>query len=421
MGLAINFVWATLERLLPRASSAGLMLLASALVLPPELGIYSWGLLIFTFCQASFDATIRQIAVGMVSTASGDRFIRSYSHVYALAGPALIASCLFTLYLLLDREITVLQLAPLIFAPLPVAMSTARVAALQARGEWAFLSRAQGVASLVSVTLSLPLLLFTGSVSALTVQITLIELVLFFLVRRRKLSTISLSDPGLSATQLQRQYWSVFSHSLTSWIQGQLDRLMVGVVAGTATLGLYTFASSVSRGLADPVGLACANMLRADIRKIGPDRHRLREAVNRVLVMGMVATLLVSIASMGLGIGLSFVLDPEWIPALRAIPALAATTVPVVYAWIVTVLIVHDELTLRVLPTRIVTIALALVIAIAALVSLELAAWAAFARALVNAIMLSAIAHRTALTARGAIIACGATAIACAAALALGV
>ena len=117
-------LWSFLERLAPRIISSLLLLMLAYFATPESVGIYNFGVLLYTLFQALTDAPFRQVIFFAVSTRRGLRFLRRYRLAVAIAGFAGILLGIFLIGFFLDlaKPEQVLSLLPIAFAPAFTAM-----------------------------------------------------------------------------------------------------------------------------------------------------------------------------------------------------------------------------------------------------------------------------------------------------------
>jgi O-antigen/teichoic acid export membrane protein len=371
----IKLTWSLLERLLPRLASALLLLILAALTNPSVVGVYSWALLGYTAYQALTDAAIRQVMVRAVHSYNGLAFLVTY-RAWASIGGFLGVGSVVVLLFMHTNDAATLILLPIAFAPACTAAGMLSVARLQVAGKWAVLARGQLVAATISLSVSLPCLLVTQNLLAGGLQVLLTEGI-FAIWCVRNASNLDRVPALAGGASPKSEFFGMSAYSGLAWTQGQGDRFLLGVFAGTTQLGNYAFATAIARSLGDAMASATANVLRAETSTIDvlqPDRFR--AVASRVLVRGLVIVTVVIIAT---DIATEFVLRPilgdEWAVPLGIVPILAIATLPSVLAWSSSVFHVSAGRTRRALWTPLVGIMFALPIAFVASNNLEHAAW----------------------------------------------
>lgn len=364
------------------------MLLAAIFVSPEVLGLYTWAILGLTLLQSIFDVAVRQVAVGALGSRSGLGFLRRYARVYAVAGPLVMGAIIFALLATHSPRLhaSIWVLAPLLLAPLAMAVSTKSIAVLQAVGRWKTLASLQSLAVIGSLALSLPILLITRSIIGCVLQVTVVEVILAGLVtwkagsEKVRLAALKSTRTPDQADTLSR-FKAASIYSALGWGQGQSDRVLIGILAGTARLGQYNLAWSVSRSLGDAVTNATINVIRP---KILEGDGRSSPVVERLLAR---ATMLVAGTVTLTILGTEFILKPilgaDWTNALEAVPIMALCTFPQVFAFSATIFLTKMGKLKWGIPAKILGLVLAGPIALAAIESLTFAAWLAVFREIV--------------------------------------
>ncbi|WP_185261399.1 lipopolysaccharide biosynthesis protein [Pseudarthrobacter sp. NBSH8] len=385
-------LWSFIERIMPRAATALLMFLAAIYVSPSILGIYTWAILGFTLLQSVFDVAVRQVAVGALRTRSGLRFLVNYRTTFMVVGVLIIGVVIVSLLLTQPNHLhsSIWMLCPLAVAPIAMASGTKSVATLQSAGKWKALASAQSLSVLISLIISLPVVLMTRSIAGCVLQVSIVELIFaFMVVRMAKATQIPASQYlGIPPASVVSQFSSASTYSALGWGQGQADRVLVGLLVGTAKLGQYNLAWSVSRSLGDAIVNASVNVIRPQILDKANDvdsQGDVRRLLSRACLM-ITVTIVLTIA------GTEFILKPvlgdEWADALRAVPVMALCTYPQIFSYTATIYLTRlGKLRAGLLP-KILGLLLAIPIALAAVSGLTFAAWLAVARELVVMIWL---------------------------------
>lgn len=390
-------LWAFVERIAPRVASALVTIVFAAVTSPTQVGYYAAMVLIYMIVHSSSDSAVRQIAVSAVQSRSGLSFLRRYSRWYAVIGPLfMLAGAGFLVATGAPLSI-VLALLPMVLAPVAVASATVPTARLQHAGLWRRIALTQSAAVLTSCALAAPLVLLTHNPLGPAAQLGLSELI-FALGLRRAAASVPLhltADPR--PTDYRREFGSASAFSLVYWTQAQLDRVLVGLLAGPHVLGLYTFAWSLSRNLTDALGYAVVNVVRPVI--VGgqvTSEQELRRLIGSAVRRGMVPTLVVVAVTWfaALVVG-PRVMSSAWDPAFRIVPLMSLCSVPMLVSLCVTpVLVVQERLHIGTV-AQVVGAALSVGVALCATQSLMLAAWAALLRAVVVMLLTTVPIHRT--------------------------
>ncbi|QHC59315.1 oligosaccharide flippase family protein [Rathayibacter sp. VKM Ac-2760] len=323
---------AALERLVSRGASAVVGLVVAVAVSPAEAGVYAMASLALTLLQEVGENTMRQLGVAMWRRDGGAELVRRSAVLISCGGAAVMAAVVGTL-LATSAASPAQTLALLPFVAV-AALQGASIPALtraQYDGRWASISRSQAVGSVVSVVVCVPLAPVVG-IAAGSLQTCITEGILLLLLRRTGTTPV----PDLPRRPVLRDLVlpSVQSNFF-GWLQGQTERILVTVLAGATTLGLYSIASQVARAVTDAVVLGLTNVLRSRLATAGTEAERcavLRSILSQAIGAALtVETTMVAIDLLVLG----RILEPSWHPALLIVPVLAISSVPLACTWCV--------------------------------------------------------------------------------------
>ena len=381
-----DFFLSAVERVFARLPSALLMIVLGAFVGPEVVGAYSWMALALTLSQALVDVPLRQISVEAVSSTGGTRLV----HRSQLIGIAVSTSVLVLTYVVVVVAFTDLTQGdawlffPLIAVPIASIGSVSSIARLQAGNEWASLARIRSFSALLSLACTLPLLISTHSMLWVAIQPLIVESFVFALSAYRVRRSIQSNEPevldgdGRMAAELR----SLTGYALLGWAEGQLDRVLLGAIAGTTALGSYSYSQALGRSGGEAVANASANVLRAQVAPLRDQPAKILKALDRSALVALSASAVVVVLVWAASeFVLPGFLSPAWAAALAAAPVMALSLLPSTTTWLITVQLVSLRSTRRALPSRLTGLALALPIALLATQSLQLAAWAVVARA----------------------------------------
>lgn len=401
----IHLAWSIIERVLPRMASALVMLVLAAVLTPEIVGVYAWMILALTLVQTVGDTAARQTAVIHAGTIAGVRFVRRFRVATTLAGGTSLAIVILMLLLTQDESIRwqILALLPFVLVPGCSALGLNALVSLQLAGRWRDIASAQATSSLASLFCSIPTLLLTQSLLASALQATLAELGFALLNRRRAArllrNTSDASDatdttipaPVASGTMKDgepdhvtpersaaRDYLHTAVFALLGWGQGQTDRLSIGSLAGTAQLGQYSFAMSLSRSIGDAAAVAAVNVVRpvlAEAARAGRRSELARIADGSLRRSIPLTALAAFITTAAVQLGVAPFLGAGWDPALALVPILSLAVVPSVVAWTITAILQADGGMQRASGIKAVGVVLSIPIGIVALTDLQLAAW----------------------------------------------
>lgn len=380
---SLHLAWSFAERTLPRAASAVLLLSLAYFVQPAIVGLYSWAVLGVTVYQALTDEAVRQVAVPALHSPSGEKFFRIYPWVASATGVLFIGIVIEAIWILapLSLRPQALMLLPLAAVPIATNLGIISVAKLQVAHRWSRLASGQFTAALVSLSITLPVMILTRSVLACALQLLLTETI-FAIWCIRASRNLTPTFRGQSGRGILGVYFGMSGYGLLGWGQGQADRLLIGSVAGTATLGFYSTATSIARSLGDSMAAATANVLRARISLASPPTaSEIRTTSHKVIIAaGFLGGASIIAVWLGTRFFLERVLSDAWMPALRAVPIVALSTIPSIVTWSLTTVVVARGRSLHGIPVRFLGVLMAIPIALSATVSLELAAWIVVAR-----------------------------------------
>jgi O-antigen/teichoic acid export membrane protein len=376
-----HLIWSFFERFFPRAASSAITLILATFLSPAGIGVYSWVIIGLTFYQSVTDAAVRQIAVPSVSGHAGLNFLRKYSWWSAVSGGLALVALLLVLALTLPNHISgqAWLLLPVVVIPAVTAVRAKYVAYLQKGSEWRLLAGAQLFAAAFSFAVSIPLLILTRSLLATAIQLALTEF--WFsaqvILAARKKGWARYAQALPQGDSPAREFRHISAYSLLGWLQGQGDRLLIALMTGPATLGLYAFAWSLSRSVGDAVSNSTANVLRPVIvqspklssKEIARNADRL---LLRSLVMSAAIVIVTSTVSKYV---MPLILDRSWDSSLNLVPIMSLSIIPTLLAWSLTVILMATGSLRWATPIKGVGVGLGVVVAFAALVNLELAAW----------------------------------------------
>ncbi|HXH36679.1 MAG TPA: hypothetical protein VNJ54_20050 [Plantibacter sp.] len=416
----IHLAWSIVERVLPRMASALVMLVLAAVLTPEIVGVYAWMVLSLTLVQTVGDTAARQTAVIHAGTIAGARFVWRFRVATTLAGGAALAIVVLMLLLTQDEPMRwqVVALLPFVLVPGCSALGLDALVSLQLAGRWRDIASAQAVSSLASLCCSIPTLLLTQSLLASALQATLAELGFALLNRRRAARLLRDTTetvipapvaPGAPADgepnhvapvrSAARDYLHTAVFALLGWGQGQTDRLSIGTLAGTAQLGQYSFAMSLSRSIGDAAAVAAVNVVRpvlAEAARTGRRSEAARIAEGSLRRSIPLAALAAVVTTAAVQLGVAPFLGASWDPALALVPILSLAVVPSVVAWTITAILQADDGMQWASWIKAIGVVLSVPIGIVALTDLQFAAWLVSGRELLIMGLLLLAARRQA-------------------------
>lgn len=375
-------VAALVERALPRAFSAVVMLMFAALTDPSTVGIYGIVTLMYTAAQATTDTAVRQVLLRAVSEPAGEAFLRNYQRFAPILSSAAILGLLIAMKLtgVVPTWTMALELSPIAVAPWFAAWGIPAVGTLQALGRWRTLAQGQLLASFISLAVSVPLMLTTRSVVGPSLQLLLMEAVLaVWCVRAaRGLQAPIAASPATTRT-LRADMTSMSAFSFVAWAQGQAERALMVIFVGTSALGSYTTASAIARAPGDALAASTANVVRTAVAPARSPRE-VRDAAEKALMRAMVLAAAAVAVSVVAAYFLRAPLGPQWSEALAIVPILAISAFPSMLSWTSAVLQVRVGRAWQTLWAPLVGLLFAVGIAAAAAHSLPLASYLVVAR-----------------------------------------
>jgi len=394
-----NQLAAFIERALPRAFSAMLILLLAALTNPTVVGTYAYVTLLYTAIQAGTELAARQVLLRVVGERRrGAHFWHRYRAIVPPVAGLLLLGLIVVLKLvgIVAAWSDALFLVPIAFAPTMTTAGLPAVGRLQLAGKWAVIARAQMLGSLVGAAVAVPLLILTRSALGPSSQVLISEALVSLLCVR---AARHLDEPRASASSgdktIGADMMSMAAYTLASWFQGQAERVLLGVLAGPAVLGTYSTASAVARAPGDALAASTANVVRAEIADLrDPDevRHRAQHTLIKAMLLasgGFTASLLLSLV-------LRPIMGAAWSAALGLVPILAISAFPSVLAWSASVMQLKAGKSWQTLWAPLVGTVMALLIAYAAGRSLLLAGFLVVLRDLATVTVAFALIGRAA-------------------------
>lgn len=374
----LRHLWSFFERLAPRAVSALLLLLLAYFAAPDVVGIYNWGIIFYTFFQAFTDSPLRQILIVASSSRKGIRFLRRYRISTAIAGVLFLLASFFVLYRNLDLSIRdqVWSLLPLALAPIFTAAGVTGLGRIQASHGWRVLAGGQTFAAAASIVVAGPILFLTHSPIGCSLGLLTTEAVFAFWCLRKS-RAFPVSPTRYLREKVASMYVHMAGYSALAWLQGQADRVLIGLFSGAANLGYFSMASALARSLGDALASSSANILRSEIASLDePTAREVRVAATRTLNKGIFLAASAAASSVLVTeLAVRPLLGTEWDMALSIVPIIALCTVPSLLSWSSAVLHLANKSSSRALIAPAVGVVFALPISFAAANDLETAAW----------------------------------------------
>lgn len=329
-----------------------------------------------TLYQAASDTAIRQIAVSAVVTEGGRKFLRRYAWISTIAGMVFLSASLVAIFAFTPSAVNdqVVLLIPLVAVPGLMAARVGALARIQMAGKWKALATFQLIGTAASFVVSVPVLLITRSLLASSLQIVITELAFTLLAvnAARSLPAAEESRQENSHPPLGQEFGHLAMYSVLAWFQSQTDRVLMGPVAGSTALGLFSVANSVARSGGDAVSTSTANVLRPELltnRHLTP--KEIGERADRVLTKAVLISAGATVVTLlGIDLVLRPILSSQWDYALATARIISLTIIPTLFSWSMTVVLVAAGRTKWAAPIKFLGIPMAVPIAVVAAHSL---------------------------------------------------
>ncbi len=400
-------IWAAAERVIPRGVVAATTLVAAAATDPHSIGVYTWAVLALTFFGTLTDLPMRQISVQFLGSSGNLHTMRRSALVAGAAGLVFMVGATGVISLLIGGDSTLGTFGSLIaLALIPPAQAGAveSTAILQKTGRWGAVSVARAIGSLVGTAIGIPIILATGSIAGACVAVAASEIGYTLIVRHRACD-VTESKVGRGAGDEGGGgigYWASYRHmalyGAVGWLQGNADRWLMGIWAGTSVLGTYSLGSAIGRSAGEAIAISQVNVLRVELAHAGANSDsEIRKVFGRNLRTEIIFMLISSTATVFLSaFVLTRFLGPEWSEAFQIVPILVLTAIPLAVA--TSSVPVHlqrgNSRIAFVAPATCLLFAPA--VAFAAMTSLKMAAWIYLARECVLALIQCALTGRAA-------------------------
>lgn len=339
----LNQVKALIERIIPRLSSALVILTLAALTNPHYVGIYNVVTLLYTAIQVTIDSGARFAVMRVLTEPGGMKIMNRYRmFMPVVAFELLVALMLFLLWNgTLENWGEFFQVLPVAFAPGFGALGLLYVGTLQATSQWGLLARLQFRAAIVGLVVGGTTLLLTQSLLGPALQLAVTEGVFALLCwRRARKNTIPIPHSAPGEKSILSDMGAMSGYALMAWFQGQAERLFMTFFAGTAVLGTYTAGSAVGRAPGDALAASTANMVRVAVADKETSQE-IKDTSNRflsgALMLAVVGVIIAQVAAVVLGP----ILGEKWNSAMSMVPFIAMVSFPGVLSWAASVLLVR--------------------------------------------------------------------------------
>lgn len=328
-------LWAALERIVPRGLLAGSVIALAFVSDPYAIGLYTWAALALTFYSALTEAPIQHVAMISIGSTNGRAFLRRYAWVSGFAGVFFMAAAVWLIAERLGRNSTFvdfINLSPFILVPVSRAFAAQKTALLQYSGLWQKVMMFRSYGAVIGAAIGLPIIFINKSILGACITITASEICyttfVFFAVTRSRTAL----RPSNEETRLEP--WDTYRHmamfSMLGWLSSQLERLLLGAWAGTATLGVYSFGFAIGRSAGEAIASSQPSVLRADLtRSAATSDGQIKKLLSGNLRGGLYLTVGTALAVTVLSIYvLPIFLGDKWSDALEMAPILALSAIP---------------------------------------------------------------------------------------------
>jgi O-antigen/teichoic acid export membrane protein len=325
-----HYYWSIGEKSAQRLVSASISLALPFLTSPARVGAYGFAMASLMLLQAGGDVALRQSGAAARDMGT-NTLVRLRLHGYVIGGISAVAmvGVLASLSQLgFDRH-DAHMLWPLVFVPIAASGHLSQVVLLQRDQRFVSLARRQALAAVLSLPLAVPLLLFGDVLLAAATQSLATEAFVVLLVRGA-----AVSQPGKLTSS---RNWLKISAppalvNVLANLQPVGDRVLIGLISGPISLGLFSLAYSILRAIADVVIMGIMGVLTPRLAQ-AESGHRRREwtrsiEIGACLLLG--SCVLVNAILWGVGLQAT---DPTWAPALAAAPIFLLATFPMLLGW----------------------------------------------------------------------------------------
>ncbi|RKQ33112.1 lipopolysaccharide biosynthesis protein [Kocuria tytonis] len=339
----LNQIKSLIERIIPRMSSAIVLLTLAAFTSPHYVGIYNVVTLLYTAIQVTIDSGARFAVMRVLTEPGGMRIMNRYRVIMPVVAFAILAGLM--LFLLhngtLENWGEFFQVLPVALAPGFGALGLLYVGTLQATSQWGALARLQLRAALLGLTVGGTTLVLTHSLLGPSLQLAVTEGAFAVLCwRRARRNTLPIPHSAPGKQSILSDMGAMSGYALLAWFQGQAERLFMTVFAGTAVLGTYTAGSAVGRAPGDALAASTANMVRVGVADKETEED-VRDASDHYLFRALLLAVVGVLAAQVAAIVLTPLLGEKWIPAMSMVPFIAMVSFPGVLSWAASVLLVR--------------------------------------------------------------------------------
>lgn len=368
VGSILNLLWAGLEAVSQRASTAIVSLILAIATGPSTVGYYAACFLAFGFIQGCVEAPMRLAAPKLIRSEAGASFVTRVARVGGIASSAFLIPVVFVLgHTLKGDGANGFAMLPMAVTPLVAGFVIPRVVIAQSLGRWRNLAASRTILALSSLAVTVPTLIFTGSLLAAASQLFLVELgMLFWLLRGQltRLPSSSATNPS-SRSMLAMLRDNVLVQTL-GWCRGQLDRVILIFIASSAVMGNYSLAQSLALVPVTALLVGNSNYLRTALSTSDDTLPTARKITTTVTLrsIALAAVYYVVLLVLGLPV-LGHFLGKNWEQVLPLIAILGLSIFPKAHNYSLSGTLLHFGEKSRILPSQIIGLVGAVVVGVA--------------------------------------------------------
>ena len=346
---------AALERVINRGGGAVVGLVMVFYVSPREMGFYAAAFLVYTLALALGDSAVRQAAAPLWHSPDGAVTLRrSAALSAALTGSAMVLFGVLAFTVGTAGWQHAGWAAALGLAGVLSASGLPRVTYAEAMGRWSFLARQQFIASCISIVVGAALVPFVG-IGGGFAQTIVCEGVFF----------LRLPRPGTSVGAAVReetfgvpQIAHTSMNNALGWVQGQLERVVIGLTSGPVLLGYYAIAFQFSRSLSDPAATGLMSWLRNALSPADSDQSSVFDsALRRAAAFGLALQAVTFLAFL---VPLTLLLPDTWTTSLKMAVVLSASLPMVLVQWSMSAMLLLQQRSRDLFPWQILGVLLTL-------------------------------------------------------------
>lgn len=389
-------IWAALERIIPRGLLAGSTIAAAFVTSPYAIGLYTWAALALTLFAALTDSPVQHVAMTSIGTSAGRSFLRKYTYLSAVIGVLFMTLAVWMIseFAGQDSNLAIfISLSPFLLVPIARAIATRKTALLQLTGSWRKVMLFRFYGSITGAAIGLPIVFMRKSIFGACLTLAIAEIAyatlaslaaarIQFDLGHARYSTSICDEANGRPEIIQATYRHMVMFSTLGWLSGQIERVLLGSWAGTSALGIYSFGTAIGRSAGEAIASSQPGVLRAELTKSAARENQeirpfLRTNLRGGLYLTAANTFAVIIISV---LVLPRFLGEQWNSALQMAPILALSGIPSAVAQSTAPVFVQQRRAHLSYIAPAVLLFFAPLVALIAMKSLTLAAWAVLVR-----------------------------------------